>query len=74
MWVEWPRRCSRPTHCGRDRTCRRDSAQSIPASITTINQPTSGQAVFDAAGNVHYASSGPVPRVRNRLWTPDVVE
>lgn len=36
------------------------AAQSVPASITTINQPTSGQAVFDAAGNVYYASPGPV--------------
>jgi uncharacterized protein (TIGR03437 family) len=36
------------------------AAQSVPASITTIDQPTYGQAVFDAAGNVYYASSGPV--------------
>jgi Beta-propeller repeat len=36
------------------------ASQSIPASITTVNQPTSGRAVFDSAGNVYYASEGPV--------------
>lgn len=35
------------------------SAQSVPASVITINQPTSGQAIFDAAGNTYYLS-GPV--------------
>jgi uncharacterized protein (TIGR03437 family) len=34
-------------------------AQPVPASITTIDQPTSGPAVFDAAGNVYYLG-GPV--------------
>jgi uncharacterized protein (TIGR03437 family) len=34
-------------------------AQSSPATITTIDQPTSGSAVFDAAGNVYYLN-GPV--------------
>lgn len=33
------------------------AAQSVPASIVTIDQPTSGQAVFDAAGNVYYLST-----------------
>ena|ERR1022692_2298072 len=35
-------------------------AQSVPASITTINQPSSGQAVFDGVGNRYYVSPGPV--------------
>jgi uncharacterized protein (TIGR03437 family) len=34
-------------------------AQPTPASISTINQPTSGAAVFDASGNVYYLN-GPV--------------
>lgn len=34
-------------------------AQPTPASITTINQPTSGAAVFDGSGNVYYLN-GPV--------------
>ena len=35
------------------------AAQQIPASITTIDQPTAGHAVWDAVGNVYYLS-GPV--------------
>ena len=30
------------------------AAQSVPASIQTIDQPTYGQAVFDGAGNAYY--------------------
>ena len=33
----------------------------VPASITTIPQPVSGQAVLDAAGNVYYAGGLPTP-------------
>src|ERR1700683_4219024 len=36
------------------------AAQSVPASITTINQPTSGRGVVDLVGNVYYVSPGPV--------------
>src|SRR5208283_3638501 len=35
------------------------AAQTIPATINTITQPTYGQAVFDAAGNAYYLF-GPV--------------
>jgi len=31
-------------------------SQSVPASITTIRQPTAGHAVFDASGNTYYLS------------------
>jgi uncharacterized protein (TIGR03437 family) len=36
------------------------AGQFVPASITTINQPSSGQAVFDLVGNAYYAAPGPV--------------
>ena len=34
-------------------------AQSVPASISTIQQPSVGHPVFDAFGNTYYLSSGP---------------
>src|ERR1035438_5423415 len=36
------------------------SAQPTAASMTTINQPASGQATFDGSGNVYYLNNGPV--------------
>jgi len=35
------------------------TAQSVPASINTIQQPSAGQAVFDASGNTYYLSGKP---------------
>lgn len=34
-------------------------AQSVPASISAIQQPTGGHAVFDASGNTYYLSGQP---------------
>jgi uncharacterized protein (TIGR03437 family) len=57
---------SKPTHyCGRllaavliaGAAC---PAQPTAASLTTINQPTSGQATFDSSGNVYYLNTGPI--------------
>ena len=36
-------------------------AQSAPASISTIQQPSLGHAVFDASGNTYYLSGQPTP-------------
>jgi hypothetical protein len=36
-------------------------AQSVPASISTIQQPSAGHAVFDASGNTYYLSGQPTP-------------
>jgi uncharacterized protein (TIGR03437 family) len=34
-------------------------SQSVPASISTIQQPSSGHAIFDASGNTYYLSGKP---------------
>src|SRR5512146_1236045 len=34
-------------------------AQSVPASINTIQQPSAGHPVFDASGNTYYLSGSP---------------